>query len=198
LSLDVAGVLLLVGIVVPGLMCVHIGLRTWRKDWLAMETYHMVSPLFFSMAYYFLVDPLLRRHFATFLPYLIALLISAVLFFYLGSFGDILVLRARGDVVLRGVQGILDRLHLGYTLDGDRFDLPEIGFWIEINGTMTGNYVGVRTPWRRVPVWTKTVHEEVLNLFVGRPSEKPHPALLMTGLVLLAVALVVGTVLATG
>ena len=199
MSLDIQETLLIIGLVAPGLMSIYLGIKTWRKDWLAMETRVLLSPLTFIFIYFFSYAGYLDYYYPdSDLFWFIGLLLIALILIYLGFHGQIMVLRGNRDVVLRGVKGILDKLNLKYTVDGDRFDIPEINMKVEINYFETSDLVGVQTSLRRVPIWTKTIHEEVLNLFVGRPSERSHPAILVAGLVLLGIALGLGVVLNIG
>ena len=199
LSLDLAETLFIIGLVIPGLICIYLGLRTWKKDWLAMETSVMVSPLLFIFFYFFGLASYISYYYPDWdLVQFIGLISLGLFSTYIGSFGQILVLRGNRDVVLRGVQGILDRLGLQYTLNGDRFDLPEINMKIKINHFERSDLVGIQTPWRRVPIWSKEIHEEILNLCVGRPSERYHPAILVMGLAILGTGAALGVMFAIG
>ena len=79
-------------------------------------------------------------------------IIGAITLIYLAYHGQVWVLRGTRGVVIRGVRGILDKLKLRYTLEDDRFDLPEIDFMIEINHFERSGLIGIRTPFRRVPI----------------------------------------------
>lgn len=195
-SLELEEILLLIGLVIPGLLCTYLGIRTLRKDWLAMETWVMLTPIIFLFLFFFFFSDIVGLYHPVLgLLYAIMFVVGSIAIFYLAFLGQILVLRGSRDVVVRGIQGILDKLGLGYSLEGDTFDIPEIDMKIEINHFERSDLVAVRLPYYYYNTWRKTIHEEILNLFVGRPSERSHPSLLIMGTSLMVLGLVLGIVL---
>lgn len=197
MSLDLLEILVVIGLVIPGSMYIYLGLKTLRREWLAMESGVLCFPLIFIFFYFHFWAHLVEDiHPGGFILNIVWLFIGAITLIYLAYHGQVWVLRGNREVVLRGVRGILDKLGQRYTLEDDRFDLPEIDFMIEINHFERNGLIGIRTPFRRVPIWTKVIHEEVLNLFVGRPSDRSHPFMLIIGSVLMGLGLVLWAVFA--
>jgi len=195
LSLDLVEIFLVIGLVIPGLIQLYLGLRTWKKEWLAMETWVLALPymfLFLFFCYFGFIDlvyPDLD------LVTIVLFIVGAIPLFYFYSLGQILVLRGRRDVVMRGIQQILDNRKRRYRLEGDVFDLPEFKMKIEVNHFEVSDMVGIDMK-AKDREWTEIIHEDILNLFSGRPSERYHPFLLVLGIVILGSGAALGALFA--
>lgn len=208
--LGIAKFLFVLGFVIPGLMYIRHGHRTWRKDGVAIEFMSLIDPIFITLTFMFLGilmfdisqgtdlndpswdDNPLRR-----LLFLGFLLGFHVLISSLRVPGSILILRGRKQVVLDTIKLILAHHRLGYTLDVDEFDIPSIKMRIEVDDHPTRGQVSIIHKTRNKE-WRETIHEGILNVFEGTPSEGSHPSLLILGGVLVGIGIALGVAFIIG
>ncbi len=179
LSLDLPEILLVIGLVIPGLMYIFLGRKILRKDWLAMEVWFMAIPAYFIL-FYFLGQAGYIHYFYSELDiiWLIALILVGIIPIYFLGLGDILVYHVGRDVVMQAIQRILENRGLSYRLEVDTFTIPDIKMEIEVDHIEISDLVSIRTK-SKDKDWTDIIQEDILDMFKGRPSERSHPALLI-------------------
>ena len=179
MSLDLPEILLVIGLVIPGLMYIFLGRKILRKDWLAMEVWFMAIPAYFIL-FYFLGQAGYIHYFYSELDiiWLIALILVGIIPIYFLGLGDILVFHVGRDVVMQAIQRILENRGLSYRLEVDTFTIPDIKMEIEVDHIEISDLVSIRTK-SKDKDWTDIIQEDILDMFKGRPSERSHPALLI-------------------
>jgi hypothetical protein len=198
MSLDLSMILLVIGLVIPGLMYILLGLRTLRKDWLAMEAWFLAIPSYFILFYFLGQAGYIHYFYSEFdIIWLIALILVGILPIYFFGLGQIQVFHGGRDVVMQAIQRILKNRGLSYRLEVDTFIIPEIKMEIEVEHIEISDLVGIRTK-SKDKDWTDTIHEDILNMFKGRPSERSHPGLLILGLGFVVIGLAIGVASAIG
>jgi len=198
LSLDLSMILLVIGLVIPGLMYIFLGLKILRKDWLAMEVWFMAIPSYFILFYFLGQAGYIHYFYSEFdLIWLIALILVGILPIYFLGLGQILVFHGGRDIVIQAIQRILENRGLRYNLEEDTFTIPDIKMEIEVDHIEISDLVSIRTK-SKDKDWTDTIQEDILNMFKGRPSERSHPGLLILGLGFVVIGLAVGVASAIG
>ena len=212
MDLQLYEVLFVGSFIIPGLIFISIGLRTWNKDWLAIYTGTQMAPWFFLhvllvytvWAYDDVIlqagngeippPPLISYRLlqtivlATVLP-MIAYAI------YMIRIGEIVILRGRRDIVIKAICQILGNRRLGYSFSGDGFHVPSIDMRIQVNWTETSGVVGTRIRCKD-RVWREAIQESIFNTFTGRPSERSYPLYLILGCIFLGSGIVSGVLIA--
>jgi len=198
LSLDLSMILLVIGLVIPGLMYIFLGLKILRKDWLAMEVWFMAIPSYFILFYFLGQAGYIHYFYSEFdLIWLIALILVGILPIYFLGLGQILVFHGGRVIVIQAIQRILENRGLRYKLEEDTFTIPDIKMEIEVDHIEISDLVSIRTK-SKDKDWTDTIQEDILNMFKGRPSERSHPGLLILGLGFVVIGLAVGVASAIG
>ncbi len=191
-------ILLIIGFMIPGLMYIYLGLRTLRKDWLAMEEWFLALPLAFIMVYFLSIAGYMNYYYPDLdLIWLGVLIIVGIITMKLFSLGQIVVFRGGRDIVIQAIQRILENRGLSYRMEVDTFTIPEINMEIEVNHFERSYLVGISTK-SKDKDWIDTIHEDILNMFKGRPSERPHPGLLILGSGIVVIGLALGVAFKIG
>ena len=210
----VPDLLFILGFSLPGLLYLIIGLWSWRKEWLAVRERVLMGPLLvcnvlliYSVWAY---DDVLRASGnggASDLPFFSYLVVNIVAWgsilpllaaaVYTIRMGQILILRARHDIVLKAIEQTLGKMRWAYTREEDVIQVPEFKMKIQVNWSEAGGLVGV---WRRCRDADRRelLDESILATFRGRPSGNHHPGLLVLGCALLSIGIGLTALLATG
>jgi hypothetical protein len=191
-------ILLVIGFMIPGLMYILLGLKTLRKDWLAMEEWFLVLPLAFIMVYFLSFGGYMDYFYPdSDLIWLGVLILVGIIIVYMWDLGQIVVFHGERDVVIQAIQRILENRGLSYRMEVDTFTIPEINMEIEVNHFERSYLVGISTK-SKDKEWIDTIHEDILNMFKGRPSERPNPGLLILGSGIVVIGLALGVASAIG
>lgn len=127
-----------------------------------------------------------------FYPGLLVFIHLAVLSMIIVSgYGQILIFRGRRVAVLGAVHRLMDHRKLRYDFDDDVFVIPSIDMKVQVNDFPKRKLVGVSLRCRDKD-WREMIHEDILHMFKGTPSELLHPVMIMTGCVLLWIGIVLG------
>ncbi len=201
---ELAKLLFVLGLVIPGLMCIRLGQRTRRKDGVAIESLSLFDPIFISLLFITSGSMIYGSRMGTndydlswgrgfpghliFLGFLIAMRLFLSGFF---SSGQIVILRGRKDVVMDAVRRILVHYKLRYELDVDVFDIPSIKMKITVDDELRWGQVSVHVKTKDGDWWT-IITEAVIKMFEGTPSSQDHPALTQMGGVFVGIGIALG------
>lgn len=207
---ELAEFVFVLGFVIPGLMYIRHGHRTWRKDGVAIESMSLVDPILILLIIMTLGtgiydyntgtgydEPSLDRWSLRYLLFACAIIASRLFLDGIHSSGSIRILRGREEAVMDAIKLILVHHNLRYRLVEDVFDIPSIKMKIEIDGYPNWGQVSI-FPKTRDKDWRETIHEGLMNTFEGTPSARSYPALLITGCASVGIGLALGVVFVIG
>ena len=197
LLFGIAGVIIILSVVLPGLLTMFFGFRTWRKDKIALETTMLFLPRILFVFLLFIgfvliasdllpkgtkgVDPLWEPDSEYgFDVFFFLFLFGGVLMSLVVPRGNILVLRAGVDDVHTAIQRILKYRDLSYQRAWDEYTLPSVPMTIKVtDGPTSSNFVIITKT--KVKFMNKLIQDDLLNYFLGTASDRSHLSWIIIG-----------------
>jgi hypothetical protein len=213
--LGFVGVIFVLAVVLPGILYIYIGLKTRRKDEVAMESLYLAIPYYLFLLLIilgsslvgtdvlppdtrgldFMQDRLLPPGPARIAAHSLFLPLFFIPWLFAGllSVGQILVIRGNRRNVAVAIQRILEHRNLRFRITDDAFDIPSVKLKIHVNETEDLRWVHVRTK-TKDKLMAESIQEDLLNMFEGTARARAKPHMVIMGGVITSIGVGLGVV----